>query len=170
MIFCALGGEVHGRELLDHLVQQVFLRQARDLLIEGEALHDLADVAREAVQIGVEVGRELVGVVQQLRQVQPRQVVERPSGDLFEQAADDRFGFGLDLRVLGERLDLGRRQQAVEAPEHRQGQDDLAVLVPLVRAAEQVAEAPDEVGELGVMIDAQYDSLGARRWPSDVPA
>ena len=61
-----------------------------------------------------------------------------------------RLRLGLDLRVLRQHLRLGRREQAVEAAQHRQRQDDLAVFVPLVRTAEQVADAPDEVGELGV--------------------
>ena len=64
-------------EGLDDLVEQVLLRHARDLLIEREALHDLADVLREPVDVGVEVRRELVRVVEQLRQVQLREVVER---------------------------------------------------------------------------------------------
>ena len=45
---------------------------------------------------------------------------------------------------------LGRRQQAVEAAQHGERQDDLAVLVALVGAAEQIADAPDEAGELGM--------------------
>ena len=65
------------RERLDDLVEQVLLRHAGDLLVEREALHDLADVLREAVDVGVEVRRELVRVVEQLRQIQLRQVVER---------------------------------------------------------------------------------------------
>src|SRR5690349_10240797 len=35
-------------ERLDDLIQEVFLRHPRDLLIERESFHDLADVLREA--------------------------------------------------------------------------------------------------------------------------
>lgn len=35
---------------------------------------------------------------------------------------------------------------------HGEGQDDLAILVPLVGAAKQVADAPDEAGDLGVSL------------------
>ena len=158
MLSTRSGREVDRGELLDDLVQEVLLGHAGDLLIEREPLHDLADVARKAVDVGVEVGRELVGVVEELGQVQPRQVVEGAAGDLLEQTADDRLGLDLDARVRGEDLGLGRRQQAVETAQHRQGQDDLAVLVALVGPAQQVADAPDEVGELGVAIGAQWDS------------
>jgi hypothetical protein len=65
----AVRGQVDRGELLDDLVEEVLLRHARDLLIEREPLHDLADIAREAVDVGVEVGRELVGVVEQPGQV-----------------------------------------------------------------------------------------------------
>ena len=61
--------------------------------------------------------------------------------------------------MLGKDPGLGRREEAVEAAQHRQRQDDLAVLVPLVWAAEQVADAPDEVGELGVGLGVQIRIL-----------
>ena len=63
----AIRGEVDGGERLDDLVEQVLLGHARDLRVEGEPLHDLADVGREAVDVAVEVGRELVRVVRASR-------------------------------------------------------------------------------------------------------
>ena len=78
----------------------------------------------EAVDVTGEVWRELVGVVQELRQVQFREVVEGPTGDVFEQAADDRIWLGLDLGVFRKHLGLGRSEQAVEAPQYGQGKDD----------------------------------------------
>jgi hypothetical protein len=59
--------------------------------------------------------------------------------------------------MLGKHLGLGGRQQAVEAPQNRQRQNDLAVLVALVRPAKQVADAPDEVGELRVGVDRHFE-------------
>ena len=61
----ALGREVDGGERLDDLVEQVLFGHARDLLVEREPLHDVADVLREAVDVAVEIRRELVGVVEQ---------------------------------------------------------------------------------------------------------
>ena len=49
----------------DDEVEQVFLGHPGDLLVEFEPLHDGADVGREAVDVAVEVRRELVRVVQQ---------------------------------------------------------------------------------------------------------
>ena len=59
-------------------------------------------------------------------------------------------GLVLICGVLCEHRGLGRREEAIEAAQHGQRQDDLAVFVPLVRPPEQVADAPDEVGELRV--------------------
>jgi hypothetical protein len=57
----ALGREVHRGELLDHEVEQVFLSHLRDLRIEAEPLHDGADVGREAVDVGADIGGDLAG-------------------------------------------------------------------------------------------------------------
>ena len=52
--------------------------------------------------------------------------------------------------MLCENLRFGRGEQAIEAAQHSQRQDNLAVLIALVRPSQQVADAPDEVGELGM--------------------
>ena len=148
----ALGGEVDGREPPDHLVEQVLFGHARDLLVEGEPLHDAAHVGREAVDVGVQVGRELVGVVEQPRQVELRQVVERAPGDLPQPVPDHGGRLVPDPGVFGEDARLRGGEQAVEAPQHGQRQDDLAVLVALVRPPEQVADAPEEAGEPGMRL------------------
>lgn len=57
--------QVDGGELLDDEEEQVFLGHFRDLRVEAETLHDVADVGREAVEIAVEVRRELVGIIEQ---------------------------------------------------------------------------------------------------------
>ena len=76
--------EVDPGEALHHLVEQVLLLHAGDLPVEGETLHDLAHVGRESVDVGVQVGGDLVRVVQQLRQVELGEVVERALGDLAQ--------------------------------------------------------------------------------------
>ena len=57
-----LGAEVDRRvqELLDERAQDVGLRQARDLVAELEVVEDLLHVGREAVEVGLEVGPELL--------------------------------------------------------------------------------------------------------------
>ena len=58
----------------------------------------------------------------------------------------------LDVCVLGQYLGLGGRQQGIEATQNRQRENDLAVLVALVRTSKQVADTPNEVGQLGVVL------------------
>jgi hypothetical protein len=47
------------------LEQQVFLGHLGDLLTEFEMIKDGADVGRVAVDVAVEIGREIAGIVQQ---------------------------------------------------------------------------------------------------------
>jgi hypothetical protein len=57
---------------------------------------------------------------------------------------------GFDSGVFFQHLRLRRHQDAIETPQNGERQDDFAILVPLVGAAEQVADAPDEAGDLRV--------------------
>src|SRR5262249_43979927 len=45
---------------------------------------------------------------------------------------------------LGKHLRLGRFKDAIETPEHRKGQDDLAIVGLLVVTAQKVGDRPDE--------------------------
>ena len=54
------------------------------------------------------------------------------------------------LRELGEHGVLGRLEHAVEPAQDGERQDDAAVLVGLVVAAEQVGDGPEEGGEVRV--------------------
>ena len=146
----AFGREVDVRELLDDLVEEVPLVHARDLLVEPEALHDLEDVVREVPDVAAEVLRDVVWVVEQPREVEPRGVVERPPGGALELLATDVRAVAGVRSVGGEHRLLRLGEHAVEAPEHGEGEDDLAVLVALVGPSEQVADAPDERRQLGV--------------------
>ena len=65
-------------EGLRDLEQQVPLVHARDVILEPEALHDLAHVGREGVDVLAEVLRDLVRIVEQPREIEPGRVVERP--------------------------------------------------------------------------------------------
>ena len=49
-----------------------------------------------------------------------------------------------------QRRRLGRRKDAIEPPQDGERQDDLAILISLVGAAEQIANAPNEAGDLRV--------------------
>ncbi len=88
--------------------------------------------------------------LRRLRHRELGKVVERDAGDLGKPVADDVLGLGLDGGVLFQHRGLRRREDAIESAQDRQRQDDLAIFVPFVRAAEQIADAPDEVGDLRV--------------------
>jgi len=62
---------------------------------------------------------------------------------------------GVDAGLLadgefGEDRALGGLEDAVETAEDREGEDDLAVLLLLVVAAQEVGDGPDEGGAVGV--------------------
>ena len=75
------GREVNGGEPIDHEVEKVFLGHPGDLRAEIEPLHDGPDIGGKAVDVAVEVGGKLVGVVQQARLVQLGQVVKGVPGN-----------------------------------------------------------------------------------------
>ena len=81
-----LGAEVDRRveELLDQRAERVRLREPRDLVAELEVVEDLLHVRREAVEVGLEVGLELLlaGAGAQIAQRELRRVVERLPGRL----------------------------------------------------------------------------------------
>ena len=161
----ALRREVHVGERLHDLEQQVPLVHARDVILEPEALHDLAHIGRERGDVAAEVLRDLIRVVEQPREVEPRGVVERPPrGPLKQLRPDVRAVAGVLLVGLEDRL-LGLSEDAVEAPEDCEREDHLAVFVALVRTSEQVADAPDEVRQLAVRprVHAYLDSAIRRR-------
>ena len=115
----ALRREVYLRELLHDLVEQVALIHPRDVRIEPEALDDLEDVLREVADVAIEVLRDLVRVVEQPLEVEPRRVVEGPARGLLEQLPPHvRAVAGVPL-VGGEHGLFGPGEHAVEAPQHR---------------------------------------------------
>jgi hypothetical protein len=56
-----------------------------------------------------------------------------------------------ELRLGLQDLGLGRRQDAIEAPEHSERQDDILVLAALEGVADQVRHAPEEADDLAVV-------------------
>lgn len=55
-----------------------FSRHSDDLSAEIEPLHDGPDVGRKAVDIAVQIRRELIGVIQQALEIELRQVATKP--------------------------------------------------------------------------------------------
>jgi hypothetical protein len=120
------------------------------LLVEAEPFHNGPDIGRKGVDIAVEIRGKLVGVVQKAAQIELGEVVKGAFGDLMEAMADDRFRLGFQFPIFGQDLFFGGSQQAIEAPQDRERQNDFTVFVPFVGAAEEIADAPNKIGELGM--------------------
>jgi hypothetical protein len=136
-------------ELLGDEVEQAGLGEAFELGEEVEALEDVAGGRREALDVGVEVLAQVV-LVAAVCEVQRRGVVEALPGLAQQEGVGADAGLGLGVE-LGEHRRLGAGQHAVEAAQHREGQDDLAVLGLFVVAAEEVGDGPDE-GREGLVV------------------
>ena len=131
----ASGREVDAGESLDDLIEQVPLVHARDLLVEPESLHDFKDVVRKVTDVPAEVLRDIGRVVEEPLEVQLGRVIERPARSGLKQPLPHVRATTAVRRISREHTILRFGQYAVEATEHGEGQNDLAVFVPLVGAA-----------------------------------
>ena len=105
-------------ELLDQRAERVGLGEARDLVAELEVLEDVLDVRREAVEVGLEVGLELLlaGAGTQVAQREVRGVVEGLAGGLRRALRPGSVMPASSSIVLHvEHGLLGRLQHGVEA-------------------------------------------------------
>jgi len=82
----------------------------------------------------------------ELAHVRRRDVVEVQPGHTLHEGVEGDAG-GLFRGVLLEHRGLGGGEDAVQAPQHVEGQDDPAVLAPLEIAAQEIGDRPDEGGE-----------------------
>ena len=139
-----LGPQVHLAEFLHDQKQQVLVVQLAHNGAELEVLEDIQGVRRELAPVIVQVGCDMVGIVQQLFHVEQGKVVKSQPAGVGEELFLQR-GSGELLMRLQHRL-LGGSQHAVHAPQHREGQDDIAVFVLLVVAAQQFCNGPDHSG------------------------
>jgi hypothetical protein len=148
--------EVDGRrqELLDQGPDGVGFGQPRDLVAELEALQDVLHVRREAVEVRLEVGLQLLlaGAGAQVSEGEPRGVVERLARRLPQRLVlvdDSRF---VQRRLHVEHRLLGRLKHRVQAAEHGHGQDHIAVLSPNIEIPQDIiGDSPDEVYDLIVL-------------------
>ena len=134
-------------------VEDVRLAHPLDLVLELEEVEDVAHVGREALDVADEVRLDVVGVALELLEVEGGVIVKALTGGLVQPLVQ---GFALDLatfapRVFGKDLGLRRGEHAVEAAEHRHGQHDALVLWGPIRAAQQIRDLPNQVGEIAVV-------------------
>ena len=139
--------DVGRRELLDQRAQGVGLREPLDLIAELEVLEDVLDIGGEAVEIGLEVGLELLsaGPGPQVAQSELRGVVEGLSRRLPQgRVLLDDAGL-IEHRLHLEHVPLTVLEHRVEPAQHRHRQDDVAVLAADVEVAEDVVGDPPDV-------------------------
>ncbi len=96
----ALRGKIDFRECLHNFVEQVLLRHPGNLLVKGKPIHDIANVLGESADVAVEIGRELVRIVQQRRHVELRKIIKRSTSEFLKQAPNYVLGSCLYLRML----------------------------------------------------------------------
>jgi hypothetical protein len=142
--------DVRRQELLDQGAEGVGLGQPRDLVAELEVVEDLLDIGREAVEVGHEIGPELLlaGARAQVAQGKLGGVVEGLTGGLAQGLVllDDTGTVERGPHV--EDGLLGRLQHRVQAAQYGHGEDHVPVLAADVDVAEHVVgDAPDEVGD-----------------------
>ena len=160
--------DVGREELADQGAEGIGLRQARDLVAELEVLQDVLHVGRKAIEVGLEVGPQLLldGAGLEIAQGEFGGVVEGlarclPQGRVL---VDDLGGIQGGLQVQ-HRL-LGGLQHRIQPPQHRHRQDHVAVLAAHVQIPEHiVGNAPDEVGdpvELALFHGRPLEPMGCR--------
>ncbi|GMA92003.1 hypothetical protein GCM10025869_25320 [Homoserinibacter gongjuensis] len=140
----AVGVEIDVGELLHHEQQPVVLGHGADLVLELELLEDV-DLRREPCDEVDEVIGESVGILHELR--------ERPAARVGETEARLLADQGIAATTLGVRGNdalhrfMRALEHGVEATQDRHRQDDVAVLMRLVNAAQLIGDLPDEVAE-----------------------
>jgi len=134
-------------EALHHLEQQAGVVELGDRVVEVELLDHLPHVGREALDVVAQVVGQRRRVGEQAAEVVERGVVEGEAGLGAQQVVEVVDPVAV-LGIGGQHRRLGRRQHAVEAPQHGQRQDDVLVLAALEGVAQQVGDAPQEADDL----------------------
>ena len=135
------GVQVQFGECLDHREQTVILVHLVNLLVKIQAADDVLDIGRETLDIGLKVCRQMVGVIDQLRQIEFAGVVELEARQAVH-GLSRITGVGL---IRFHDLGLGGSQGTLKAADDDHRDDDILVFVTLVCTAQFVCNRPDEV-------------------------
>ena len=146
-----LGMEIDVLEALHDLENESRLVELADRVVEIEFLDDLAHVGAETRDVVAEIGRKVGGVARQPLEIVARGVVEGEARSLAQLGVEVLETLAAEFGLALEDLFLGRREDAVEAPQHREGKDDVLVLAPLEGVADEVRDAPDKADDLAVV-------------------
>ena len=142
---------------LDDGIQKVIVVELLDLIGELEALEDRADILGETFDVDVQIGRDVLLVVQEPPEGVGADVVERllavRIGRLCKELLPCRVRLpsGAEAFVLRKHPILGRFKHAVEAAQHDDRQHHQPVLRRTIGAAEQIRDLPDLAGQLIVL-------------------
>ena len=131
-------------EVADHLVEQGGVRIAEALHLVGKlhAREDVLHVVREAVEVVLEVVLDVVRVCLEGLKGELGGVVKGVAGGFAQKAV--LYCKRPVLLGGGENGVVRRHETVMETLHDRHGQDDQAVLVRLVRAAQRIGDAPDK--------------------------
>ena len=147
-----LGAQVDGRveQLLDERAERISLGEARNLVPELEVVEDDLHVRREAVEIRLEIGAQLLlaRTGAKVAQGELRDVVEGVPRGLPERRVllDDALLVEVGLQV--EHCLLVRLQNRVQPPQDHHGENDIPILAADIEIAKNiVGDSPDEVGD-----------------------
>ena len=162
--------DVRRNELFDQIAQRVRVGQRGDLVVELELRQDFLDVRREPVEVRLEIGAELLGVVEQAFQREGRGVVER----LARLLAQSRVLVGdlgrVEVLLHAQHLLLGAFQQGIQPPDHRHRQNHVPILAPDIHVAQHVVrDPPDEADDAVVLRVVHSTNPSCRAPPSGSP-
>jgi hypothetical protein len=155
-----IGVQVDLAETLHHQEEQPALVEVGDGAVEVQLRQHVAHVRAEAVHVLAQVVRDVVRVGQQAREVVARDVVEGEPGFGFEQVRQCAFlQPGCILPVRFEDGCFGWREHAVQAAQHREGEDHVLVVAAFEGVTDQVGYRPDEVRLFAEVVHAVVFSL-----------
>ena len=142
--------KINSCECLDDFVQLILFIHLGNLHAEIEPIENVAHVPGKAVDVTVEIRTDFVRRVEKSRHIELRQVVEGELGRILKKLLHNhrRFRFYIPVRLKD--LRFGRREEAIKASQNRERENHFTIFIPLVRTAQEIANAPDEVGKLTV--------------------
>ncbi len=146
--------QVYGAKALHHLEEQACLVELGDGVVEVELFEDFAHVGAEAGDVVVQVGGEVGRVGEQTVEGVERRVVEGEAGGAA-QLRIEILELALELSVDLKDMLLGGLEHAIKAAQDREGQDDVLVLAALEGVADEVCDAPEEVGDLAEAVHSE---------------
>ena len=132
-------------ECLYHGKQTVVLIHLVDLLVEIQALlrrqDDFLNIRRESLDITLEVGCKMIRIIHKLRQIILTGVIKlEPGNTVHSFCREIRIRF-----VLIDNLLLCRLQSTLKTADDRHRDDDILILIALIRSTQLVGDRPDEV-------------------------